>query len=344
MTRDQFLAIAQERNVRAFLDMIAACEGTSGPEGYKTRFGMGTFASFADHPGGTVTATLRGKPIESSAAGRYQFLSRTWKSLVDQYAFPSFEPKWQDAAAVALIAGRGALEDVRAGRVEEGIKKCRQEWASFPGSTYDQPTKTLAFALAAYNRALQAPREEPAVSPFIIPALNAVAGLFPIVADLLKGESPSKVAERNIDAVEAVANKVLPIIVQATGAPNIQAAVEAVQSDPAKFAAADEALRREYYELQRVSIREAREFAMSYAQIKDVRAVVWKFTFLEFFTLFIITLAAVFLGWLLYLGLLEGALLGSVVMLVVIAGFVDPRKFWLGLPAPEQSKETRKEQ
>lgn len=367
MTRDELVAASREPNVRALLDAIAACEGTAGPEGYQTMFGGGRFDSFTDHPRRAITASLAGKPITSTAAGRYQFLRDTWANLVKQYGFPTFAPTWQDAGAVALIVEKRALEDIRAGNLDAAVAKLATTWASLPGAPYGQPVKHPAFVRDIYLRAggrldggapIEArtvpptigvrpdpapqPKPEPTMGPFVIPALSALAQLIPTVAELFKGESPSKVAERNVDAVRAIADKVLPIVLAATGAPNAQAAVEAVQADPALATKTDDALRREYYELQRVSIKEARQFAMDYAQVKDVRTVVGRLTFLELFTLIVVALSAVMVGGMMYLGLLAGELLGAVVTMVVVAGFVDTRKFWLGLPAPDQRTDPTK--
>lgn len=361
MNRDRLLEISREPNVRAMLDVIAACEGTAGANGYRTMFGGGLFESFDRHPGRVITATLKGKPIASSAAGRYQFLSRTWGSLVKQYEFPSFEPQWQDAGAVALILGRGALEDVRAGRLEIATEKLNREWASLPGAPYGQPTKHPTFVRDVYVRAggrLDAgapimnrthpnlhthapspvPQEKP-VSPFVLPALDALVSLIPTIAGLFKGEQPSKVAERNLEAVQAIAERVLPIVVQASGQPNMQAAVEAAQADRTVAVAIDDAARREYHELSRLAIQEARQFAVAYAQMHNVRTVIGRFTFLEFFTLLIVLLSAGMIGLLLWRDLLTGELLGAVVTMVVVAGFVDSRKFWLGLPASDPPKD-----
>jgi muramidase (phage lysozyme) len=373
MTRDELVAASREPNVRALLDAIAACEGTAGPEGYQTLFGGGRFDSFTDHPRRAITASLAGKPITSTAAGRYQFLRDTWANLVKQYGFPTFAPRWQDAGAVALIVEKRALEDIRAGNLDAAVAKLATTWASLPGAPYGQPTKHASFVRDVYLRAggrldggapieartapptigvrPAAPTESkpmaPAIaaailSPFAKPAMDALASLIPTLADLFKGETPSKVADRNVEAFKAIADKVLPIVLSSTGAPNAQAAVEAVQADPALASKADDALRREYYELQRVSIKEARDFAVSYAQITNVRTVVGRLTFLELFTLIVVALSAVMVGGMMYLGLLTGELLGAVVTMVVVAGFVDTRKFWLGLPAPDQRSEPPK--
>lgn len=143
----------QAANLRAFLDMIAFAEGTSGPDGYRTLFGGGLFESFADHPNQLITRKLAGRPITSTAAGRYQFLRRTWVVLKDRLSLPDFGPASQDAAAVELIRERGALNDVYAGRLTVAVDKVRKIWASLPGAGYAQPEKSLNALAGAYTQA-----------------------------------------------------------------------------------------------------------------------------------------------------------------------------------------------
>lgn len=133
----------ENANLQAFLSMIRYAEGTSGANGYRTLFGGGLFTSFDDHPRQAVTARLGGREITSTAAGAYQFLSRTWDDVRGILGLPDFSPASQDRAAAFLIRRRGALADVYAGRFDAAISKCNKEWASLPGSPYGQPVKTL---------------------------------------------------------------------------------------------------------------------------------------------------------------------------------------------------------
>jgi lysozyme len=142
------------QNQSAFLDMIAFAEGTNGPNGYRTLFGGGLFDSFDDHPRQFKSFTnRRGETLKTSAAGRYQFLSRTWDALAKRLALPDFGPQSQDAAALELIRERGALNDVRAGRTEQAIAKCAPVWASLPGAGYAQPERQLSVLVAQYRAA-----------------------------------------------------------------------------------------------------------------------------------------------------------------------------------------------
>lgn len=142
------------QNERAFLDMLAYAEGTSGPDGYRTMFGGRLFDSFADHPRVYTPFTNgRGEQLTSSAAGRYQFLARTWDALQRRLSLPDFGPASQDAAALELVRERGALNDVRAGRLATAIAKVAPIWASMPGAGYAQPEKKLPTLIAQYQAA-----------------------------------------------------------------------------------------------------------------------------------------------------------------------------------------------
>lgn len=151
---DQVDTNTADRNRRAFLDMIAYSEGTAGPNGYRTMFGGTLTDSLADHPRQFFSFTDKlGRNLKTSAAGRYQFLSRTWDELAKALSLPDFGPDSQDAAALELIRRRGALKDVDAGRISAAIAKCSPIWASMPGAGYAQPERKLNTLLASYSAA-----------------------------------------------------------------------------------------------------------------------------------------------------------------------------------------------
>lgn len=147
-------------NTRAFLTMIRACEGTFGPLGYRALFGYREsagapiFDGFADHPQQRFSFHQTDGTLGfTTAAGAYQFIYSTWKRMQAKLALPDFSPDSQDRAAIELIAERGALALVESGAVEDAIGRCWPIWASLPGSTYLQPTRSLTFALDAYGNA-----------------------------------------------------------------------------------------------------------------------------------------------------------------------------------------------
>jgi len=253
-------------NVRAFLVMIRHGEGTSDEDGYRRMFGGKLFDSFADHPRQVRTYALKkGGTLTSSAAGAYQFLTRTWDGLVRQWGFEDFSPHNQDLGAIALILGRKALDDVIAGRFDAAVAKCNKEWASLPGSPYGQPTTTLAKAREIYEQAggcfAEAPPEPPLVqleqggesyaNPdlFITPTLNpppqeapmapfllaALPALFDAVPKLVKSFSDDGVTvpQRNAQAIQIAVD----VAKQALNVQTEQQLAEAVKGDPQAAAA-----------------------------------------------------------------------------------------------------------
>ena len=120
-------------NLEAFLVTIRRRESSVGEDAWTMLYGGSHFADFADHP--RRYFPLPGG-LRTSAAGAFQIVASTWDSLRKQYPddLPDFSPASQTFAAVALIAGRGALDDVLQGRFEQACVKLRQEWTSMPGA------------------------------------------------------------------------------------------------------------------------------------------------------------------------------------------------------------------
>ena len=148
-TTDAYTASA---NVSAFLDLIAKAEGTLNERGYQTQFGYRYFTSYADHPRQYFNyEDLAGRKFKTSASGRYQIIVKTWDALKSKLGLQDFSPASQDAAAVELIRQRGALNDVKAGRIQQAIAKCAPVWASLPGAGYNQPERDLATLLTTYT-------------------------------------------------------------------------------------------------------------------------------------------------------------------------------------------------
>ncbi|QTD62705.1 glycoside hydrolase family 104 protein [Acinetobacter towneri] len=131
-------------NMRKFLDLIAQAEGVK--HGYNTMFGNERFGNLSAHP--NVRKAFKqtdGQTNYTTAAGRYQFLNSTWNNLAKRYGFRDFSPQAQDLGAIALIAGRGALDDVLKGNWQAAIQKTGKEWASLPSSTYKQGKRSWDF-------------------------------------------------------------------------------------------------------------------------------------------------------------------------------------------------------
>lgn len=153
MDADRIVARAQA-NTAAFLMLIRACEGTAGPDGYRTLFGGELFYDLSQHP--NIMKEFRwadGTLGYTTAAGAYQFLFRTWEGLRIKLRLPDFGPDSQDRGAIELICERRAIADVAAGRVQDAMNKCGPVWASLPTSGYLQPRRSQEFAMNAFEQA-----------------------------------------------------------------------------------------------------------------------------------------------------------------------------------------------
>lgn len=143
-TRQQIEQALQNQNVRKMLDVIASSEGVK--HGYNTLFGNQRIESLNAHPNIRKRFTQTdGKTNVTTAAGRYQFLYDTWNNVAQRYGLKDFGAQNQDFGAVALIAGRGALNDVINGNWQSAIKKLGPEWASLPSSNYKQNKRSWDF-------------------------------------------------------------------------------------------------------------------------------------------------------------------------------------------------------
>jgi len=148
------LPTLQDPNVRSFLDMISAAEGTT-QHGYNTLFGGGKFDDLRDHPRQLFDFTeTTGRPNKTSAAGRYQFLSNTWDEQAKNLGLPDFSPQSQDLAAVNLLKQRGILPDVMQGNWQAAVQKAGPIWASLPSSPYPQPRQSQDFVMSKLNTRL----------------------------------------------------------------------------------------------------------------------------------------------------------------------------------------------
>ncbi|WGV21951.1 glycoside hydrolase family 104 protein [Pseudomonas putida] len=144
-------------NVLRFLDLIAFSEGTStvkaSNDGYNVLYGGGLFAGYVDHPRKKLTFPINGKPVTSTAAGRYQLLARYWDAYrASLRLVGGFTPENQDRIALQQISERKALDDIKAGRIEQAICKCSNIWASLPGNSYGQNPHRLDMLLTQWQK------------------------------------------------------------------------------------------------------------------------------------------------------------------------------------------------
>lgn len=154
---DALLELRRDPRVRAFLNMIAYAEGTSGTSGYRMQYTKALFYDYSDHPREIICAVYgsTGKELCSSAAGRYQFLQKTWDYVAPKVEAANFGPLHQDRAAIFLLLEKGAIELILRNDIESAIQLMNKTWASFPGSPYGQKTYSLSHLKDVYMQQLR---------------------------------------------------------------------------------------------------------------------------------------------------------------------------------------------
>ena len=257
-----FTELLSNPNVQAFLRVIRAGETSQDDVAYRMMFGGELFDDFSHHPNIVNEAV----GLHSTAAGAYQFLYRTWQALCAKYDFPDFSPHSQDLGAIALIIGRGAIDDVQAGRFDEAIAKCNKEWASLPGSPYGQTTRTLSSLREVYVRyggtlasgtvqseTVTDTSDKPApiveskptytrkpMAPFIGLAFEALSAFIPQLAKQFGG---TEVSDRNIKGIETA----VEVAKKALGAANEQELIDKIHADPAVRPLISEAIEASWF-------------------------------------------------------------------------------------------------
>ncbi|GKV89292.1 glycoside hydrolase family 24 protein [Pectobacterium carotovorum] len=142
-------------NLKAFLDMLAWSEGTDNGRqqtrnhGYDVIVGGSIFTDYSDHPRKLIVLS---KSLKSTAAGRYQLLSRYWDAYKKQLGLKDFSPASQDAVAIQQIKERRALPDIESGDIKTAIGKCANIWASLPGAGYGQHEHKIDDLLSKYQK------------------------------------------------------------------------------------------------------------------------------------------------------------------------------------------------
>lgn len=184
--------LVRDPRVRAMLDTITFAEGTKGNGDYNRVVNgrvIGPYNSSLPYDRSLVgkrnvqVTNLQNHPnllvqvnsnLRSTAAGRYQFLSGTWRGL----NMPDFSARSQDLAAIKLMQRRGMIEPLLRGDFAGAIHKGAPEWASLPtrsgGSYYGQGAKSIGSLQSTYTAALRTHQgTTPAPAP---PSGNLVRG------------------------------------------------------------------------------------------------------------------------------------------------------------------------
>jgi muramidase (phage lysozyme) len=254
------IGLLDDANVKAFLRVIRAGESSQDDGAYRWLFGSTRsapklFESFADHPRVRTYEAYDGQFIANgkidytTAAGAYQITETTWNGVSKCLGLEDFSERSQDIAAVGLVDGRGALDDVLAGNVERAMFLCRQEWASLPASTYGQPTQSTANALTVYRHyggqtGSASTQEAPMPAPILVAAgaavlpdmLRALAnGLINVFSPLAKEKLTEKLAKHSNDpeVTGQIVNSIIDTAKTLTAKSDPMDAVLGARSDPA---------------------------------------------------------------------------------------------------------------
>jgi len=183
--------ISCSNGVAAFLDLIAAAEGTSTNahtqnDGYDVIVsgvdGAHTFSDYSIHPfsqgrapiivrepkpavyntaaeiaaGGPEIIAPAEHPLYSTASGRYQITLPTWEELTFIVRLGTFSPQSQDLGAIELLRQARALDPIADADIATAVKRCCMTWASFPGNSYGQGGRSLDWLQTTYANMLTA--------------------------------------------------------------------------------------------------------------------------------------------------------------------------------------------
>lgn len=155
------LALLGDPKVKAFLDTIAAAEGTH--DAYNMvvydKPGRGSITDFDAHPNVKRTQVINGVRTPSTAAGRYQFLYKTYGGLAKATGLTDFSPQSQDVNAVELLRQIGAIAALQKGDLATATREAATQWAGLPGAlakSSGQSSRSAASVTADYARFLAA--------------------------------------------------------------------------------------------------------------------------------------------------------------------------------------------
>ena len=156
------------------------------------------------------------------------------------------DPRWAAASAAAYWHKRNLSALADAGRPEDFERITRRINGGLNGQA-DRLQRweraKAALAPAVKESLPPQPQKEPTMAPILAALLPSLVQGVPKLARLFG--SGSEVSERNIKAVEMA----MEVVKEATAAPNAQAAVEAIQADPAVAQKAAAAIESRWLEL-----------------------------------------------------------------------------------------------
>jgi muramidase (phage lysozyme) len=127
--------------MQQFSDLIAKSEGTAQyKNSYAVGFGGAEITDFSKHPNvGAKFKQTDGKTNVSTAAGRHQFLYRTYQDMAKKTGKSDFSPESQEANFAQLMKDKGVDKLIEAGDFAGAVNKLGGTFASLPSSKHPQP-------------------------------------------------------------------------------------------------------------------------------------------------------------------------------------------------------------
>lgn len=181
--------------------------------------------------------------------------------------------------------------------------------------------------------------EDKPVAPFLVAAIPALISALPEFAKIF---NKPDVAERNVEAVV----KASELIMQATGATNVQEAVEKVQADPELAQVANDSLRANRAEfmdmLERAWDRDDKSVADARIYADKEKPVVGNWHFVHILTLLLVILGGAAAVGVMFTSANETER-GMALQALLLVGFGGAVTFWLGSSRSSQLKDQRKE-
>jgi muramidase (phage lysozyme) len=173
--------IANDPVMRGFLQTLSDPESGGA---YNIKNGGSTFSDFSKFPEGI------GPGGTSSAAGRYQFTSDTWKEVAGALGLTDFSPASQDRAARYLAereyrtrTGRDLRSDILAGGHEAEITGAlKGRWPSLPGGSQSRQTQDAFAAHLKQNSGPSEPLPTPPIPPAEVPSVGPIPSIPPAAA------------------------------------------------------------------------------------------------------------------------------------------------------------------
>lgn len=363
MKRSDLRAALQNRNVRAFLRVIRNSESSQDDTAYFLENGGRKLSTWpVEHP----SKGMRSPP--GKAFGAYQFIASTWAGLVRQYGFEDMSPQSQDEAAVALIAGRGALDEVVAGDLDAAFLLLEKEWTSLPGGAEENSlTKEAKQVFLQWGGTLKggaahdtlstehygeevtesvirpvpsADQQETHMAPILAAVLPTLISAAPDLIRLFgKGEQSKQNA--------VIAERVAGVAVKVTNAVNEQEAAQKIASDPlyAKAFRMEVSenfdqwmgMMTKFHEMDETSRAKAREFSLQFqgAGMFWFNPVFW-ISLVLLLLVYLLAVDVFFVHPESYTGELRVQIVtGFLGILLVVGGF------WLGSSQGSQAKDQR---